>query len=100
MLSPEVRAELCDRLAVAGIPRVEAASFVNLKRVPQMADAEEVLPGIQRRAGTSYAGLCRTRRATSGLSRRGGDEGRYAFPVAETFAERNEDTNVADATRP
>ena len=39
MLSPEVRAELCDRLAEAGLPRVEAASFVNPKRVPQMAGA-------------------------------------------------------------
>ena len=38
-LAPEVRAELCDRLAAAGIPRVEAASFVNPKRVPQMAGA-------------------------------------------------------------
>ena len=42
-LSPEVRAELCDRLAAAGLPRVEAASFVNPKKVPQMADDEEVL---------------------------------------------------------
>ena len=36
-LSPTVRAELCDRLATAGVPRVEAVSFVNPKRVPQMA---------------------------------------------------------------
>ena len=33
-LAPEVRAELCDRLAAAGVPRVEAVSFVNPKRVP------------------------------------------------------------------
>ena len=39
-LSPEVRAELCDKLAATVIPRVEAASFVNPKRVPQMAGAE------------------------------------------------------------
>ena len=41
-LTPEVRAELCEKLANAGVPRVEAASFVNPKRVPQMAGAEEV----------------------------------------------------------
>src|SRR5918997_6269546 len=56
-LSPEVRAELCDRLAAAGLPRVEAASFVNPKRVPQMAGAEEVFAKIVRRPGTIYAGL-------------------------------------------
>ena len=42
-LTPEVRAELCEKLAAAGVPRVEAASFVNPKRVPQMAGAEEVM---------------------------------------------------------
>ena len=40
ILPPETRAELCDRLAAAGVSRVEAASFVNPKRVPPMAGAE------------------------------------------------------------
>jgi isopropylmalate/homocitrate/citramalate synthase len=57
ILSPETRAELCDKLAAAGVPRVEAASFVNPKRVPQMAGAEEVMDALDRRPGTSYAGL-------------------------------------------
>ncbi len=56
-LAPEVRAELCDRLAAAGVPRVEAASFVNPKLVGQMAGAKEVLDGIERRPGTSDAEL-------------------------------------------
>jgi isopropylmalate/homocitrate/citramalate synthase len=38
-LTPEVRAELCEKLAATGVPRVEAVSFVNPKRVPQMAGA-------------------------------------------------------------
>ena len=41
-LEPAVRAELCDRLAATGLPRVECGSFVNPKLVPQMAGAEEV----------------------------------------------------------
>ena len=45
-LGPTVRAELCNRLAAAGLPRVEAASFVHPKRVPQMAGAEEVFAGL------------------------------------------------------
>ena len=97
-LSPEVRAELCDRLAAAGVPRVEAASFVNPKRVPQMAGAEEVLARIERRPGTAYAGLVLNERGYERAIEAGVDEVRYAFPVTETFAKRNQNTTVADAT--
>jgi hydroxymethylglutaryl-CoA lyase len=46
--------ELIERLANAGLPVVEATSFVSPKWVPQMADADEVLAGVQRRRGVSY----------------------------------------------
>ncbi len=98
-LSPEVRAELCEKLAAAGIPRVEAASFVNPKRVPQMAGAEEVMAAIQRSPGTSYAGLVLNERGYERAIEAGVDEVRYAFPVTETFAQRNQNTTVADATQ-
>ena len=98
-LAPEVRAELCDRLAAAGIPRVEAASFVNPKRVPQMAGAEEVMAAIDRRPGTSYAGLALNEKGYERAVEAGVDEVRYAFPVTETFARRNQNTTVADATQ-
>jgi hydroxymethylglutaryl-CoA lyase/(R)-citramalyl-CoA lyase len=97
-LSPETRAELCDRLAAAGVSRVEAASFVNPKKVPQMAGAEEVVAGIQRRPGTVYAGLVLNEKGYERAVEAGLDEVRYAFPVTETFAERNQNTTVADAT--
>ena len=98
-LAPEVRAELCDRLAAAGIPRVEAASFVNPERVPQMAGAEEVMAAIDRRPGTSYAGLVLNEKGYERAVEAGVDEVRYAFPVTETFARRNQNTTVADATQ-
>ena len=97
-LAPEVRAELCDRLAAAGVPRVEAASFVNPKRVPQMAGAEEVMAAIERRPGTTYAGLVLNERGYERAVQAGVDEVRYAFPVTETFAKRNQNVTVADAT--
>ncbi|CAA9535751.1 MAG: Pyruvate:Oxaloacetate transcarboxylase domain protein [uncultured Rubrobacteraceae bacterium] len=97
-LPPEVRAELCDRLASAGVPRVEAASFVNPKRVPQMAGAEEVMGGLNRRGGTVYAGLVLNERGYERAVGAGVDEVRYAFPVTETFARRNQNTTVEDAT--
>src|SRR5207245_10563450 len=46
-----------DRLAEAGVPRIEAASFVHPKVVPQMRDAEAVMAGVRRRPDTVYAAL-------------------------------------------
>jgi isopropylmalate/homocitrate/citramalate synthase len=57
VLAPAVRADLVNRLAAAGLPRVEAASFVRDDRVPQMAGAEEVVARIEEREGTEFAGL-------------------------------------------
>jgi isopropylmalate/homocitrate/citramalate synthase len=56
-LAPQLRAEFVNRLADAGVPRVEAASFVRADAVPQMAGAEEVVTAIERRDGTEYSGL-------------------------------------------
>lgn len=97
-LAPEVRAELCDRLANAGITRVEAASFVNPKLVPRMAGAEEVVQGIQREPDTVYAGLILNEKGYERAVEAGVDEVRYAFPVTDTFAEKNQKTTVVDAT--
>ena len=96
-LSPETRAGLCDRLAAAGVPRVEAASFVNPKLVPQMAGAEEVMADIERRPNTSYAGLALNEKGYERAVEAGVDEVRYAFPATETFAKKNQNTTVADA---
>jgi hydroxymethylglutaryl-CoA lyase/(R)-citramalyl-CoA lyase len=97
-LTPEVRAELCEKLAASGVPRVEAASFVNPKRVPQMAGAEEVMATLERPPHTSYAGLVLNEKGYERAIEAGVDEVRYAFPVTETFAKRNQNTTVADAT--
>jgi len=97
-LSPEIRAELCEKLAAAGVPRVEAASFVNPKRVPQMAGAEEVMATIERSPDTSYAGLVLNEKGYERAIEAGVDEVRYAFPVTETFAKRNQNTTVEEAT--
>src|ERR671933_2365302 len=96
-LSPAVRAELCDRLAAAGVPRVEAVSFVNPKRVPQMAGAEEVMAAIDRRPGTVYAGLVLNDRGYDRAVAAGVDEVHYAFPVTDEFCARNQNTTVAAA---
>src|ERR671916_933364 len=98
IVSPEIRSRLCDRLAAAGVSRVEAASFVNPKRVPQMAGAEEVMDRLDRREGTVYAGLVLNEKGYERAVGAGVDEVRYAFPVTETFAKRNQNTTVEAAT--
>ena len=55
--SVDERVELINRLANTGIGRIEAVSFVNPKRVPQMADAEIVMAQIERKSDVRIAGL-------------------------------------------
>jgi isopropylmalate/homocitrate/citramalate synthase len=96
-LEPAVRAELVNRLASAGVPRIEAVSFVNPKRVPQMAGAEEVVAGIERESGVVYAGLALNERGYERLLATGLDEVHYAFAATETFNQRNSNASVEDS---
>jgi hydroxymethylglutaryl-CoA lyase/(R)-citramalyl-CoA lyase len=96
-LEPAVRAELCDRLSAAGLPRIEAVSFVNPKRVPQMAGAEEVMAAVDRSRGAVYAGLVLNERGYDRAVAAGVDELHYAFPVSDTFCERNQGTTIEGA---
>src|SRR5947209_2499576 len=98
-LAPEMRAELVNRLAATGVPRVEAVSFVNPKRVPQMAGAEEVVRGIDRVAGVVYAGLALNERGYERLRETGLDEVHFAFAASETFNDKNQGAPVEDSVR-
>ena len=57
-----------------------------------------MMAAIDHRPGTSYAGLVLNEKGYERAVRAGVDEVRYAFPVTETFARRNQNTSVADAT--
>ena len=96
-LAPEVRAGLVNRLAAAGLPRIEVGSFVNPARVPQMAGAEEVVQGIDRAPGVVYAGLALNDRGYDRLRETGLDEVHFAFSASETFNERNQGAPVEDS---
>ncbi|MBA2359672.1 MAG: hydroxymethylglutaryl-CoA lyase [Actinobacteria bacterium] len=93
-LPPETRAELVRRLASVGLRRIEAASFVSPERVPQMAEAEEVVAGLERREGVIHAGLALNERGYERL--RDTDLGEVSFAVAatETFSQRNAGASV------
>jgi hydroxymethylglutaryl-CoA lyase/(R)-citramalyl-CoA lyase len=97
VLSSDTRADLVNRLAAAGLPVVEAVSFVSAERVPQMAGAEEVVDGIERRDGTVYAGLALNEKGYDRLRDAGLDEVRYAVAATESFSERNANASVDEA---
>jgi len=96
-LEPGTRAELVNRLAAAGLPRIEAVSFVNPDRVPQMAGAEEVVAGIDRLEGVVYAGLVLNERGYDRLAETGLDEVHFAFAATETFNRRNQNASPQES---
>jgi hydroxymethylglutaryl-CoA lyase/(R)-citramalyl-CoA lyase len=96
-LEPETRAELVNRLAEVGVPRIEAVSFVNPARVPQMAGAEEVVAAIERRPGVVYAGLALNDKGYDRLAATGLDEVHFAFAATETFNQRNQNASVEES---
>jgi len=88
-LEPTTRAELVNRLAAAGLPRVEAASFVRAERVPQMAAAEEVAAAIERRDGTEYSGLVLNAKGYERFAVSGLDRVNVTLGATESFNQRN-----------
>jgi hydroxymethylglutaryl-CoA lyase/(R)-citramalyl-CoA lyase len=94
---PATRAELVNRLAAAGVPRIEAVSFVSPKWVPQMAGAEEVVAGIDRREGVVYAGLVLNERGYERLVETGLDEVHVAFAATESFNRRNQNASPEES---
>jgi len=95
-LEPAERAELVDLLAAAGVPRIEAVSFVNPKLVPQMADAEEVVAALSRREGVVVAGLALNERGYDRLHDSGLDEVHFALAATDEFNRRNAGATVEE----
>ena len=97
VLPPETRAELVERLAAAGVPRIEAVSFVRADRVPQMADAEEVVARVSRREGVELSGLVLNERGWERFAAAGLDRVNVTFAATETFNLRNGNATLAEA---
>jgi isopropylmalate/homocitrate/citramalate synthase len=96
-LEPSVRAELVNRLAAAGLPKVEAVSFVDPERVPQMAGAEEVVGGIERRTGVTYAGLVLNAKGYERFAATPLDELHFTLGATESFNRRNANRSVDES---
>jgi hydroxymethylglutaryl-CoA lyase/(R)-citramalyl-CoA lyase len=92
-----VRADLVGRLAEAGLPRIEAVSFVRDDRVPQMAGAEEVVAAVGRKEGVELSGLVLNERGWERFRQTGLDRVNVTFAATESFNERNGNASLAEA---
>jgi isopropylmalate/homocitrate/citramalate synthase len=97
ILAPEVRAELVNRLAGAGLVSIEAVSFVRAESVPQMAGAEEVITGIERQDGVTYSGLVLNVKGYERLAACGLDAVHFTLGATDQFNRRNANRTVDES---
>lgn len=97
IIPTEIKVELINRLAAAGIRHIEAASFVSPKWVPQMGDASEVMAGIQRRAGVTYSALTPNLKGLEGAIAANTPEVAVFAAASEAFSQKNINCSIAES---
>ena len=95
-LVPDVRAEFVRRLAAAGLPRIEAVSFVSAERVPQMAGAEEVVAAAGA-VDAELSGLVLNERGYERLTATTLARVNVTFAATESFNRRNGNVSLGEA---
>lgn len=88
---------LVDRLSEAGFSRIECASFVSPKWVPQMAGSAEVLAGITRKPGVRYAALTPNMRGYADARAAGADEIAIFASASEGFSQKNINASIEES---
>ena len=89
VIDTRTKIEFIDRLSAAGLGIVEATSFVRPDRVPQLADAREVMAGITRREGVRYPVLVPNLRGLESAIDAGVSDIAIFASATESFAQRN-----------
>ncbi|MDU8929026.1 hydroxymethylglutaryl-CoA lyase [Alisedimentitalea sp. MJ-SS2] len=88
---------LVDCLSRAGFRRIEVASFVSPKWVPQMADSAQVLAGITRAEGVSYAALTPNMQGFDGAVAAKADEIAVFGSASEGFSKANINATIEES---
>jgi hydroxymethylglutaryl-CoA lyase len=99
ILSTATKIEFIRRAVDAGIRRLEVTSFVHPKRVPQMADAEEVIRGLPRKDGVTYIGLVLNRKGFDRAQATGIHEIGMAVVASDTYNQRNQGVPTAESVK-
>ena len=97
IIPTETKIELVDRLSACGFTRIEVTSFVNPKRVPQMADGAQVLAGIARDPSIRYAALTPNLRGFEGAQEAGAEEVAIFASASEGFSQANIGCSIAES---
>ncbi|WP_417831532.1 hydroxymethylglutaryl-CoA lyase [Terasakiella sp.] len=93
----DAKVELIHRLADAGLPVVEAGSFVSPKWVPQMGDSAEIMKTITRKAGVSYPVLTPNMKGFEGAMAVNAQEVAIFGAASESFSQKNINCSIAES---
>jgi len=96
-VSTDVKIQLIEQLADAGLPAVEATAFVSPRWVPQMADHTEVLERIRRRPGVSYPVLTPNLKGFEAARAAGATEVAVFGAASEAFSRKNINCSIAES---
>ncbi len=99
ILSTSVKLEFIRRAIDAGIRRMEVTSFVHPKRVPQMADAEDVIRGLPDRDDVIYIGLVLNKKGFDRARDVNIDEIGMAVVASDTYNQRNQGVPTSESIK-
>jgi hydroxymethylglutaryl-CoA lyase len=97
IIPTQAKVRFIDALCEAGLPVIEATSFVSPKSIPQLADADEVLRAIRRKPGVRYPVLVPNERAFERALAAGAREVAVFTAASETFNQRNINATIAES---
>jgi hydroxymethylglutaryl-CoA lyase len=95
----EHKIEMANRLARTGLTRIEVTSFVSPKAVPQMADAEQVMAGIERVPGVAWEPLVPNVRGTERALLTKPDRVMVVLAASDTFNMKNIRMSIEDSLK-
>jgi hydroxymethylglutaryl-CoA lyase len=97
LLPTATKVTFIEKAIEAGLRRIEVASFVHPKRVPQMADAEALIAGLPRREDVSYIGLIMNERGLDRALATGIHEVGMVVVASDTYNRRNQNVGTDES---
>jgi hydroxymethylglutaryl-CoA lyase len=99
LVASPIKVELIEKLAAAGCRQIEATSFVSPQKIPQLADAAEVMKAIRRAPGVVYSALTPNLRGFDAALAAHADEVAVFAAASETFSQKNINCSIGESLR-
>ncbi|MCZ6499970.1 MAG: hydroxymethylglutaryl-CoA lyase [Gammaproteobacteria bacterium] len=96
-LPTAVKIELIDRLGESGLSTIEVSSFVSPRWVPQLADAAEVMAGINKKPAVRYPVLVPNEKGMQRAIAAGASEVAVFAAASETFSKKNSNASISES---